>query len=356
MNTMMLTMIFIDIKLHFYTMSSSTVAAVFVINLLQGAKERGYNLKQLLLDNDISPHVLEQPKARITFLQLTQIGQAVIRLMDDEYCGLLDKPQRQNSYKMACYAAIHAEDIGEAITLMMEFSNLFENSLQYSVVREKQLTICRLTRRPYSRIKNTYAIESILLTLHRTLCWFANARLPLLRVDLDYPAPAYQHEYRYLFYGSPVSFGQQYSALIFNDSDLRLKNVRDFGELKHFVNQSPITLLSQTVDPAQLSPQLRAWLGRQISEHQIAPSIEEAAEQFQLTPQTLRRHLKKEGASYKLLKMEVRRDMAIKLVTDKEHSIETIAIRLGFSEAPAFIRAFNGWTGLTPLAYQKLNL
>ncbi len=337
-------------------MSSSTVAAVFVINLLQGARERGYNLKQLLRDNGISPHILQQPKARVTFLQLARLGQALIQLMDDEYCGLLDKPQRQNTFKMASYAAIHAEDVGEALTLLMEFSNLFENSLQYSILSDRGVTVCRLTRRPHSRIKSSYVIESILLTLHRTLCWLANAQIPLLGVDLDYPVPSYQNEYRYLFYGAQVSFGQQYSALIFSDSDLRLKNVRGFAELKHFLSQPSLTLLSQAVDPAQLSPQLRAWLGRQLTEHCYAPGIDEAAAQFHLHPQTLRRHLKKEGTSYKLLKMEIRRDMAIKLVTDKDASVETIAYRLGFSEPPAFIRAFTSWTGLTPLAYQKLSL
>ena len=337
-------------------MKSSTVASIFVINMLQGAKDQGYNVRQLLLDNGISPNILEQPKSRITFPQLARLGQSLIELMDDEYCGLLEHPQRQNTYRMACYAALHAMDIGEAVTIMLEFSNLFENSLQYSLIQEEGFTGIRLTRRTGSGIKNNYAIEYILVTIHRTLNWLANAQLRLVRVDLDYPAPSYQSEYRYLFYAAPMSFRQQYSALIFSDSSMRLKNVRKIQELEDFLDQTPITLLSQIVSPPGLSSQVRAWLERQLSEQRCAPGIDSAAAHFRLHPQTLRRHLMKEGVSYKQIKMEARRDLAINLINNQQHNIESIAFLLDFSEPAAFIRAFTSWTGLTPLAYRKMSL
>lgn len=85
------------------------------------------------------------------------------------------------------------------------------------------------------------------------------------------------------------------------------------------------------------------------------PQIEQAAQYVGLTEQTLRRHLKKDDYSFQRLKDDTRRDMAISYITQKEHSIENIAFRLGFSEASTFIRAFKKWTGLTPLAYRKIS-
>jgi len=84
------------------------------------------------------------------------------------------------------------------------------------------------------------------------------------------------------------------------------------------------------------------------------PLLSQAAEHIDLTEQTLRRYLNKEGYTFQQLKDDTRRDIAINFIEKKEHSIEEIAFRLGFSEASTFIRAFKKWTGLTPLAYRKL--
>ena len=296
------TMNIIDIQLHFCLMKSPTVPAIFVINLLQGAKDQGYDIKKLLRDCGISPTIVEQPKSRISLPGLGRLAQAVIELMDDEYCGLLESPQRQNTYRMACYASLHARDIGEALGIMLEFFNLFDNSLQYSVAYQDDLTLFRLSRHPDRIIRNNYAIEYTLSTMHRTLCWLAKAQIRLLGVDVDYPAPDYEDEYRYMFYGAPISFRQQYCTLIFSNSDMRLKSVRKLPDLEKFLTSIPLTLLLQMVDPAQLSAQIRAWLERQLSEFRLAPGIDMAAEHFRLHPQTLRRHLKKEGTSYKQTK------------------------------------------------------
>ena len=337
-------------------MKSPTVPAVFVINMLQGAKEQGYDIKKLLRDCGISPTILQQPKSRMSLSMLAVLGQAIISLMDDEYCGLLESPQRQNTYRMACYASLHARDIGEALSIMLEFFNLFDNSLQYSIAYQDDLTIFRLSRHPGRIIRNNYAIEYTLSTMHRTLCWLAKAQIRLLRVDLDYPAPAYKEEYRYMFYGAPVSFRQQYCSLIFSNSDMRLENVRKLPDLEKFLTAIPLTLLLQMVDPAQLSAQIRAWLERQLSEYRLAPGIDMAADHFRLHPQTLRRRLKKEGTSYKQIKMEARRDLAISLINNRGHSVEEISFALDFSEPAAFIRAFTSWTGLTPLGFRKLSM
>ncbi|MGI9287276.1 MAG: AraC family transcriptional regulator ligand-binding domain-containing protein, partial [Pseudomonadales bacterium] len=261
-----------------------------------------------------------------------------------------------NTFKLATYSAINADSIGQALGLLTEFGNIFDNGLSFSLRQHEDQTIYQLTRRPGSGIKNNYAIEHHLITIHRTLCWMANMRIPLPWVDLDYPAPHYQSEYRYLFYGSPVRFGQPNSALYFDQQIMNLPNVRSFEQLKTFLSKSPLTLLSQTTAPRELSTQVRIWLQRQLQKHHIVPDIDSAASHFDLHPQSMRRMLKKEETSYQDIKMETRRDLAIYLINMRNLRVETIAYQLDFSEPSAFIRAFKGWTGLTPLAYRKLSV
>lgn len=336
-------------------MESTTVASPFIVNMLEGAKSLGYNINHLLADCGISTSILREPRSRVTFEQLSDLSLSLMRLLDDESYGLLPKPQRQNTFKLATYSAINADTIGRALGLLTDFGNIFDNGLSFSLLPKKEQTIYQLTRRPGGGIKNNYAIEHHLITIHRTLCWMANVRISLPWVDLDYPAPHYRSEYRYLFYGAPVRFGQSHSALYFDQVAMDLPNVRNFEQLKDFLNKSPLTLLTQTTAPQELSAQVRIWLQRQLQKHHSVPDIDSAAARFDLHPQSMRRLLKKEDTSYQDIKMETRRDLAIYLINRRDLSVETIAYQLDFSEPSAFIRAFKGWTGLTPLAYRKLS-
>ena len=56
---------------------------------------------------------------------------------------------------------------------------------------------------------------------------------------------------------------------------------------------------------------------------------------------------------FKELKNQARRDTALHFLGKQGLSIEEIAHRAGFSESSAFIRAFKGWTGVTPYSYRK---
>lgn len=336
-------------------MKSSTIASPMVSNMLAGARARGFNVEQILSDAGISPNILLQPRARITFEQLSRLSRGLMTLLGDENLGLADRPQRLNTYKLACYAAINATTIGEALSLFVEFMNIMDGSLVNELAHRPNSVSYRLRRRPGSNIRNSYAIEHMLVTVHRTLCWMANIRIPIIAASLDYPAPSYAGEYRYIFMGAAIAFDQPECAISFAPHALGLQNVRDIVQLKEFLKQAPLTLLSQTMTEDNLSFRLRSWMEKQLGTHHLAPDIQQAARIFDLHPQALRRQLRREGSSYQEIKTETRRDLAINMVQSQRLSIEAIASQLGFSEPSAFIRAFKQWTGLTPLAYRRMS-
>jgi AraC-like DNA-binding protein len=335
-------------------MKSTTIASPIVSNMLEGARAQGYNIQQILLEVGISPNILQQERARITFEQLSRLSRRLMTLLGDENLGLLDRPQRQNTFKLACYSALNATTIGEALGIFVEFMNIMEGSLVHERIDFAGGARYQLRRRPHSVVRNSYAIEHTLFTFHRTLSWMANARIPILEASLDYPAPSYSSEYRYIFMGAPIAFDKAHCAISLSSHSLKLQNVRDIDQLKEFLKLAPLTLLSQTTPAMDLSAQLRTWVERQLLRHNIAPDIDTAAAYFALHPQALRRQLMKQGSSYQQIKMEARRDLAINLLHDKDLSVEAVGSQLDFSEPSAFIRAFKSWTGLTPLAYRRL--
>ncbi len=81
------------------------------------------------------------------------------------------------------------------------------------------------------------------------------------------------------------------------------------------------------------------------------PSVEDVAANFQITPRTLQRYLKKEGTSFSLLQAAARKKLALEMLKSGKHTVGEVAYKLGYLEPSAFIRAFRRWTGDSPTNY-----
>ena len=82
-------------------------------------------------------------------------------------------------------------------------------------------------------------------------------------------------------------------------------------------------------------------------------SAEALALRLHLSPRTLHRQLKDEGASLQGLKDEVRRERAMDLLHRTERPIKQVAYEAGFGNDKSFIRAFRHWTGLSPAEFRR---
>jgi AraC-like DNA-binding protein len=81
-------------------------------------------------------------------------------------------------------------------------------------------------------------------------------------------------------------------------------------------------------------------------------TLEAVATALAVSRRTLTRRLADEGASYRQIFDEVRRDFAQALLQDRSVSIGDIAFFLQYSEPAAFHRSFRRWTGRTPQGFR----
>ena len=77
------------------------------------------------------------------------------------------------------------------------------------------------------------------------------------------------------------------------------------------------------------------------------------AQALNISARTLHRQLKDEGTSLQALKDEVRRDIAIQLLTRTTRSVKQIALAAAFRNEKSFTRAFRQWTGESPVEYRR---
>lgn len=82
-------------------------------------------------------------------------------------------------------------------------------------------------------------------------------------------------------------------------------------------------------------------------------SVDSIAEALGLSVKQLQRQLAMEGTNFSEVLDEVRRNMAVKLLTESHVSIERISGLLAYSSTPAFSLAFKRWMGRSPLQYRK---
>ena len=97
------------------------------------------------------------------------------------------------------------------------------------------------------------------------------------------------------------------------------------------------------------SPSVAELRGRALHAKLLANA---AARRLRMSSRTLGRRLADERITFKELVDDVRKTVALRLVSGRELGMAEIALRTGFTETPSFYRAFRRWTGLTPNQYR----
>jgi len=148
---------------------------------------------------------------------------------------------------------------------------------------------------------------------------------------------------RYRFDAARIGFS-------FNVRYLSRPVVQNQASLKEFMSRCPMELFLRHRTDDSVTKQIRLLLEKRLSSG--LPEMEEVAQRLHMTQQTLRRKLKVEGTSYQRIKDLVRRDVAIYHLTQQNVPVSEVAQLVGYSDPGVFVRAFKGWTGVTPGEYR----
>lgn len=321
--------------------------------VLEGAQSRGLNCTPMMLKHGISGLSIKQKGSRVPLESFAAFSVQSMQALNDEYLGLGERAQPLGSFAMMTRAAISARTLGQSLKRTAKFWNLFENSYLHEVEVEGESCIYSLIRRDSFEPLNDYLVSAILSSVHRFHCWIGGQFLSLDQVGLDHDQPDLHKEYSPLYYGAPISFNHNHASITFSTRYLDTAISQTPETLDEYLKLTNLSLLYQPKNYRVISDQVRHWLEKNIKQGNYRATLREASEHFQLSQQVMHRRLMAEELSFKEIKMQTRRDIAIKLLFEDEHKIEDIAILVGFSEPSAFIRAFKSWTGQTPRNYRQ---
>lgn len=173
--------------------------------------------------------------------------------------------------------------------------------------------------------------------------------IALTCVHLSFAAKESAQDYADAF-GCEVLFEQPDNRMIFDISQLKtpMKGANKFAAAR--IEKQLDTFMHLHPRTADLVAAVRC----QIVNSQFADE-ETIAAIFCVTSRTLRKHLEKHNTSFQALLDDERKNAALAQLNDDKTSTSSIAETLGYSDARAFRRAFNRWTGMTPTEYRNKN-
>lgn len=322
----------------------------FVRAICTAYEARGMPPDQALARAHIAPALLRQTGARITAAQMEWLSEAAMRELDDEALGWFTRRLPWGSYGMLARASLGSAHLGRAMKRWCRHHGLLTDDIALSLtVLDGVATLAIEERRDLGALRE-FCLVSVLRNAHGLACWFMASRLPLIDTGFPFEKPAHADVYPVLFPGGPVGFDAPRAQLRFDARYLNQPLRRDELAMNQMLQRAlPLTVRQYHRDRL-LVERVRQALQRQ---PQHSHSAEALAALLHVSPRTLHRQLKEEGATLQGLKDEVRRQVAVDLLLRTDRAIKQVALAAGFRNEKSFSRAFRVWMAVGPGEFRQ---
>ncbi|BBB30479.1 AraC family transcriptional regulator [Neptunomonas japonica] len=325
----------------------------FLTSISRAVERAGYSNNSLLKQASVSPLILQTPNRRVPLKAFVSYCRGAWSVMDDEFFGLSGQACKPGTFAFLAEQCVSCRNVKEVLKKAGDFYSLFTNLKIQTSIKDKEVCLSVACGAPEND-PDHILIDFLLTTWHRFISWLIGTQVVLSKVMLNFAPPEHLHEYKYMLPG-PHYFEQKESALCFSTDYLEQPITREPVELAVFLKNFPFSVLVPPTVDNSYTGKVRIIVKQTPEFPNDMFDFEEVALKVNLTPSTLRRKLKSEGSSYQQIKDLLRRDLAIHHMQAAGLSITDIAYRVGFTEPGAFIRAFKGWTGITPGHYRSAN-
>jgi len=298
----------------------------------------------------VNPEALRTPGDQgVTPMQYVGLFYALLNDLKDECLGLFSRPFKPGSFALTAREGLSAPDLRRALKRMSAALNLLQDDVLFALQIEGDEAGFRMQPIDPSNPTPVFAQETMVRVMWRLATWLLNVQLPVLHFDFTYAEPAHHEGYNLIF-PAPRRYGQPAFGFWFESSALQTPISQDEPALRAFLTDAYTQIISPPRNFGAVSLRVRNNLMRSYPQW---PSLEQVALQLNTPPSTLQRHLSAEHTSLQWLKDDLRRDLAVSRLSTSKVTLAQLASELGFSDSPAFQRAFKRWTGQHCGAYRR---
>lgn len=234
----------------------------------------------------------------------------------------------------------------QAVSTQARFTRLLRDHAAGTLTVDGELTMFRLDLlpdEPPALVEHMFAVS---VNLARRV---ARRELAIQEVWFTHAAPqnitAHQAVFR-----APIRFSAPVNAVLAPTAEFRRPLPQTAPGFRGRIVRHAEKLLADLPDSALFEASVCARIEAELPGGNTNSGA--VAEKLGVSGRTLHRRLRDEGTSYQELLDRVRLQLSVRHLSQGK-AIAEVAGLVGFSQASTFHRAFKGWTGETPTAYQQ---
>ena len=330
----------------------ATVAARRVRALLEFSATRGGSRARLLKRARIDPADLEDQDKRLPFSKYVALMRAAQELCADPALAL-HFGEATDLAEISLIGMVGGADTlaGGGFAMMNRYTRLDFDVTAAGIERfhieQNADELWLIDARPNANDFHELT-ECTFARMASTIRRFFGDKPVVRAVHVTHAAPAYRAEYDRIFQ-VPVTFGSDQNALvlsqdIWNTPPPESPRISDYAS--GVVTAHAEALLKELKRSDSVRGRVESVLIPLLPGGDAGIDI--VASKLGLSRQTLFRRLKAEGVTFEELLDELRHNIALHYLTQKNISVSETAYLVGFSDPAAFSRAFKRWTGKSP--------
>jgi AraC-like DNA-binding protein len=320
---------------------------------LQGYREicasLGLDPIAMMQSEGLDPTCLNDPDRRVSAESLFRLFERSAQVANAPDLGLRLAGARQFSLLGPLSLAARDEPtVRSAFQVVIRYLHLHNEGVHIRLSEQDGLATIDLLSNVGKSTAVRVSMETAVGMAAKILKAFLGESWCPVRVLFEHDAPTDTRPHR-LFFGCPVKFRQDGSAVHMRSADLDLPNrLSDAGlapyarrYLKDLVERADVTL----ADRVQHLIRLEISSGR--------CSVQRIAQSLGMNRRTLHRQLAELQTTYTELFTSVREELALRHVTHGDRSLHQVAEVLGYSELSAFSRWYKRQFGICPSAARE---
>jgi AraC-like DNA-binding protein len=322
----------------------STLASVVTVFI--EAMEKGYqfDLRPVLENLGVDLEKISVPGARFSDEIFQEVWTAIERKTGDKCVGLtIGQYIRPTTFHALGYAWLASSTLAGAFRRLARYDKIV-STVDFIELHQYE-TYCVLTLHTDPNVPEfPQTADAYFMAILKLSQAVTDRHTAPLEVRLRHPDYGRAGDYVTAF-GAPVKFGADENQIVFDRAMIEKPLPGENTQLAS-VNDQVAEHYLETLDPKVVASEVRSLLLKLLPSGDATQ--QRVADRMHRSTSSLQRQLRAEGASFNVVRDDVRKSLAIDYIREGRLSLNEIAFLVGFSDQSNFSRAFRRWTGKSP--------